>query len=104
MKAWLRAHVEITERLKARPKEALTDLNVELARLTGKALPVTILEEAFSNLTVSVDPIVSTFFKMRDDAFTQGFLGHEKPEIKGLFDLEILNSILAEKNLKTLRY
>ncbi|MBM3253252.1 MAG: ABC transporter substrate-binding protein [Candidatus Omnitrophica bacterium] len=99
VKKWIFAHVKLTNWINENKSEAKKILNEELKRLTGKSLPVNILDEAFSRLEVTYDPIKNSLFTSARWAFEQGFLGEKLPDLSGIYDLTILNEVLKEKGL-----
>lgn len=99
VKRWLVAHVELTQWINANPAEAKRIANAEIARLTGKALAADVLDDAWSRLDVTYDPLASSLFVSADRAFALGFLGKDKPDLSGIYDLSPLNQVLAEKKL-----
>ncbi|HHW15730.1 MAG TPA: ABC transporter substrate-binding protein [Firmicutes bacterium] len=99
VRRFLRAHVALTQRINARPAEARKRVNGELRRLTGQALPGAVLADAFSRLEVTWDPVSASLFQAADQAYVLGFLGKEKPRLAGIYCLEPLNAVLAEKHL-----
>ena len=99
LKKILAAHVELTQRINADPTTAKKTLNSEIARLTGAALSEQVLEDAWGRQTVTYDPISSSLLGSADAAFRAGFLGDTMPNLDKIYDLTILNEVLAEKNL-----
>lgn len=98
VKAWLTAHVEITQWELDNPTEAQSLLNAEIEKLTGKKLPDEVLASAWSRMRPTWDPISSSLLESANAAFAAGFLD-EKPELAGIYDLNLLNEILKLKNL-----
>lgn len=103
VKKWLIAHVELTDWINGHLPEAKTILNQQIQKETGKALPSAVLEEAFSRLQVTYDPLRSTLLKSADSAFEAGFLGRQKPDLSNLYDLTLLNQVLSEKGKKAVQ-
>jgi len=99
-KNFLRAHVELTDWINKNPAEAREILNQQLQKETGKALAPEVLDDAFSRMTVTYDPIRSSLAKTTQEAFEEGFLGAKQPDLSGLCDLTLLNEILREKNAR----
>jgi NitT/TauT family transport system substrate-binding protein len=99
VKRWVATHVELTGWINQHPDEAKRILNHEIERLTGKALPQAVLDQAWSRLSVTYDPIQSSLFTSADWAFDLGFLGDQRPDLGGIYDLTILNEVLEEKGL-----
>lgn len=103
VKRWLFAHVELTHWINANPAEAKRIANAEITRLTGKALAADVLDDAWSRLDVTYDPISSSLFVSADRAFALGFLGKDKPDLSGIYDLSPLNQVLAEKQVPAVK-
>ncbi len=99
---WIRAHVELTEWISAHSAEAKKLLNEQIRRETSKALPSVVLEEAFARMQVTYDPLHSALNTAAQQAFADGFLGRSMPDLSGLYDLTLLNQILAEKKRKAI--
>jgi NitT/TauT family transport system substrate-binding protein len=97
VKNWLRAHVELTEWINAKPTEAKQIVNQQIQKDTGKALPPKVLDESFSRLQATYDPIRSSLLTSAQQAYDAGFLGRERPDLSGLYDLVLLNEVLLEK-------
>lgn len=100
VKKWLSAHVDLTRWINDHPDDAKKIANDEIKRLTGKALAAKVLDEAWQRLEVTYDPIPSSLFASADRAFQLGFLGKDKPDLGGIYDLSLLNQVLAEKGLE----
>ena len=95
--AWLRAHVELTERINADPAAARLQVNAEIKRLTGQWLPSAELEDAWSRLTPSYDPMRSSLVASADAAYRLGFLGDTPPDLSRIYDLTLLNQVLRAR-------
>jgi NitT/TauT family transport system substrate-binding protein len=98
VKAWLRAHVEVTQWELANPDQAKQIANGEIKRLTGQALSQEVVDGAWSRMRVTYDPISTSLIKSADSAYTAGFL-KDKPDLSGIYDLTLLNQVLKEKGL-----
>ncbi len=99
VKNWLGAHVDLTAWIRAHPDEAKKTANAEIARLTGKALDRAVLEDAWQRLEVTYDPVSASLYESADRAFQLGFLGKEKPDLTSIYDLRLLNLVLAARDL-----
>ncbi len=99
VRRWLEAHVELTRRLEADPAAAERAVNAEIARLTGKAFSTAVLDEAWSRMAVTWDPIRESLRQSAEAAFQLGFLGSQAPRLEGLYDLRLLNEVLRSKGL-----
>ncbi len=100
VKNFLRAHVELTEWINKNAAQARQILNQQLQKETGKPLAPEVLDDAFSRLQVTYDPIRASLLKSTQQAFDEGFLGRTKPDLSGLYDLTLLNEVLREKNAR----
>ena len=103
VKKWLAAHVELTDWINGHLPEAKAILNQQIQRETGKALPGAVLDQAFGRLQVTYDPLRSSLMKSASSAFEAGFLGRQMPDLSGLYDLTLLNQVLAEKGKKAVQ-
>jgi len=99
VKKWLAAHVEITQWINQNPEEARTVMGDQIEAISGVSLPKDIIDDAFSRLEITYDPIVSSLFSYAEMAYNASFLGERKPDITGMIDLRLLNSILRERAL-----
>jgi NitT/TauT family transport system substrate-binding protein len=100
VKGFLRAHVELTEWINKNAAQARQVLNQQLQKETGKSLAAEVLDDAFSRMQVTYDPIRSSLLKSTQQAFDEGFLGRNKPDLSGLYDLTLLNEVLREKKAR----
>jgi len=103
VKNWIRANVDLTDWINTHQLEAKKLLNEQILRETGKALPSTVLDEAFSRMQVSYDPLHAALNSAAQQAFEDGFLGRQMPDLSGLYDVSLLNQVLAEKNRKAVQ-
>ena len=77
----------------ANPDDAAQIANQEIEKITGKKLADGVIGPAFKNLTFTDDPIASSVQQSATDAHDVGLLD-SVPDLKGLFDLTILNEVL----------
>jgi len=103
VKAWLAANVDITNWINQHTIESKTLLNQQIQKETGKALSQSVLDEAFSRLLVTYDPLRDTLFKSARDAYAAGFLGKQMPDLSGIYDLTLLNQVLVAKGKKAIQ-
>ena len=96
VRKWIRAHVEITDWINQHPAEAKEVVNSEIKFIAGKALPLKVLDDAFSRTSLTYDPIESSLFKSAQWAYEAGFLGRERPDLSAIYDLSVLNEVLKE--------
>src|ERR1700688_4034087 len=100
VKNFLRVHVDLTEWINKNPAQAKQIMNQQLQKETGKPLAPEVLDDAFSRMAVTYDPIRSALLKSTQQAFDEGFLGGTQPDISGLYDLTLLNEVLREKKAR----
>lgn len=93
---WIRAHVELTDWINHHLAEAKEVVNSEIKKITGKALPLKVLDDAFSRTSLTYDPVKSSLFKSAEWAYEAGFLGKQKPDLSSIYDLSLLNEVLEE--------
>jgi NitT/TauT family transport system substrate-binding protein len=103
VKNFLRAHVELTDWINKNPAEAKQVMNMELQQETGKPLASDVMNDAFSRMAVTYDPIRSSLLKSTQQAFDEGFLGRTPPDLSGLYDLTLLNEVLREKKARQIQ-
>jgi NitT/TauT family transport system substrate-binding protein len=103
VKNWIRAHVELTDWINAHQPEAKKLLNQRIQKETSKALAAAILDEAFARLQITYDPVRSSLLTSARSAFDAGFLGRQMPDLTNMYDLSMLNEVLAEKGRKAIQ-
>jgi len=103
VKKWIRAHVDLTDWINAHLPEAKKALNQQIQVETSKALPPAELDEAFARLQVTYDPLRASLMTAAKSAFDAGFLGRQMPDLSRLYDLTLLNQVLAEKGKKAIQ-
>ncbi|RKN52308.1 sulfate ABC transporter substrate-binding protein, partial [Streptomyces klenkii] len=76
-------------------EEAKSVFNAELARLPGGSeLPAEVLDPAFEHVEFLNDPLAETLSTGAENAVSVGLL--EETDLTGIYDLSILNEVLAE--------
>jgi NitT/TauT family transport system substrate-binding protein len=103
VKDWIRAHIEVTEWIGSHLLEAKKLLNMQIKKETGKPLADALLDDAFGRMTVTYDPLRSSLMTAAKSAFDAGFLGRQMPDLSSLYDLSLLNQVLAEKGKKAIQ-
>jgi NitT/TauT family transport system substrate-binding protein len=99
VKKFLGAHVDTVRFIKSNPAQAKQIANAEIQRITTKALPKRVIDDAFKNVDFTYEPLADTLNVQAGFAFDLGFLGASKPDLSGLYDLTLLNEVLKEKKL-----
>lgn len=96
VKKWLLAHLELTEWVKTHPEEAKILFRNEVKDEVHFTLPKEVLDKAWNNIELTVDPISLSLNKNAREAFRIGFLKGD-PNLKDIYDLRLLNEVLKEK-------
>jgi len=96
---FLQAHVETVEYIQANPQSTKSIVNNEIKLITGKGLSSKELDQAYTNLDITYDPLTSTMIQSADRAYSLGFLGSSQPNLNGIFYLGPLNQVLTSKGL-----
>ncbi|MGO4419147.1 ABC transporter substrate-binding protein [Streptomyces sp. MCAF7] len=99
VEAVLRGSVNTNAYIKANPDKAKADANAALKAETGKALPAEVIDPAWKSIQVTDDPLASTLNTAADHAVAAGLL--EKPDLKGIYDLTLLNKVLKAEGKPT---
>jgi NitT/TauT family transport system substrate-binding protein len=93
VKALLSAQIEADKQITADPAKAKTVVNEQLKKLTGKSLKPETIDRAFSEITVTEDPIAGSLKQSAENAFATGLV--KKADLKGIYDLRILDELLG---------
>ena len=99
VEAVLKASVESNKWINANPDAAKTAANKQLAADSGKALPANVLDPAWSSISFTDDPLASTLNTEAAHAVKAGLL--TKPDLKGIYDLTLLNKVLKAEGEST---
>jgi NitT/TauT family transport system substrate-binding protein len=102
IKKLLEAHVEETLKINNDTKAAATEFNTQLKKITGQEINPAVLDESYSHLEITYDPLKLTLFKSANDAYDLGFIekGKDRPNLSGIYDTTILDEVLTEKGLQ----
>lgn len=92
--ALLRGEVAATNWAEADPAQAKAVVNAALARLTGKGLSTPVLDRAFGDIHLTVDPLVARFPQLAQDQVTAK-VTTTVPNLRGFADLTLLNNVLT---------
>src|SRR3982750_1572674 len=99
VEALLRAHVKSVQFADKDPEAAKQSVNAALDAAGGKSLSPEVLDRAWSELTVTYDPIASALKQSAENGFKAGTTA-EKVDLDGIYDLRPLNGILADQSLE----
>ncbi len=100
--AWLRGHAGVTAWIGTNGQLAKKVLNDELARITGKAIPVAVLEIAWWRMRVTWDPVAGSLKSSAEAAWKAGILP-AMPVLDDIYELRPLNAILRERSLPVVK-
>ena len=103
IKKLLAAHVDETLWINSHKEEAIKAFNVELKKITGQIIPEDQLRGALAKLELTYDPIKLSLFQSANSAFDIGFLGKTRPDLSGIYDLKLLNGVIAERGKETIK-
>ncbi len=97
----LEAHVDETLRINNNKEKAISEFNVQLKKLTGKTIPENVLATAVTKMEFTYDPIKLSLIKDANNAHDLGLIenGKERPNLSNIYDLTILDRVLAERGL-----
>jgi NitT/TauT family transport system substrate-binding protein len=98
---WLQAHVNLTVWEESNPDEAKRLANEEIGRITSQALPLAVLDGAWSRQRVTYDPLSATINASAEAAYAAGYLESE-PDLSGMIELGPLQAVLADLGLPAL--
>ncbi|MGQ4363864.1 aliphatic sulfonate ABC transporter substrate-binding protein [Streptomyces sp. SAS_272] len=93
VEAVLKGSVETNRWIGANPAKAKAAANRQLETDSGKALPADVLDPAWQSIRFTDDPLAATLGAEAAHAVDAGLL--EKPDLEGIYDLTILNKVLA---------
>lgn len=99
---FLAAHVDLTLLINRNKTEAKKIINEQLVRLMGKSLPVAVLDQAFTKVNFTWDPIAQSLTTSAKNAEALGYLprtGVRISDVKDMVDLSILNQLLISRKL-----
>ncbi|NUT54127.1 MAG: ABC transporter substrate-binding protein [Saccharothrix sp.] len=94
VEALLRGHLAATDFAQNNEVEAKQVVNASLKALTGKALGDPVLDRAFDNIELTLDPQAKSFPRLAQDAVTAG-VAKQAANVAGLADFTLLNKVLS---------
>ena len=97
--ALLRGHVAAVELANGDAEAATTAVNAGLEAAGGSPLEAEVLDRAWSELTVTYDPIAPALARSAEDGVAAGTT-EEEVDLAGIYDLRPLNAILGDQDLE----
>ncbi|QIJ61014.1 aliphatic sulfonate ABC transporter substrate-binding protein [Streptomyces sp. JB150] len=99
VEAVLRGAVKSNEWINANPEQAKAAANAALKQESGKALPAEVIDPAWKSIAFLDDPLAATLDTQAAHAVKAGLL--EQPDLKGIYDLTLLNKVLKAEGEAT---
>lgn len=100
VKALIRGELDAINYLASDKAGAEAAANDELKKLTGQSLSQAVIDRAFSEITLTVDPRAGDFVQLTKDQVTAG-IAKTAPDVRGLADLTALNAVLLAEGKPT---
>ena len=94
VKALLRAQLKANEEIAADPAEAKAVINGALKELTGKALKPAVIDRAFGQLTLTLDPLATTLNDIAEHSFATGLV--KEGDLEGIYRLSLLREVTGK--------
>ena len=82
---WIKSHEETVLWINSNPDKSKSMFSDFLLGYMGKSLPSEIIDESFSNLTITDDPIKNSVFTFAERADSLGYLGRSGYNLDGIF-------------------
>lgn len=93
VEALIRGQVEADTQITADPVRARQLVNAQLRELSGKALQPATIARAFSEISVTEDPLASTLRTSAAHGVATGLV--EQADLRGIYDLTLLRTVLG---------
>jgi NitT/TauT family transport system substrate-binding protein len=94
VKALIKAQLAANDEIAADPAKAKTVINDALKALTGKALEPAVIDRAFTQLTLTVDPLAASLKTIADHSFATGLV--KEGDLKGIYRLSLLEAVTGK--------
>ena len=97
---WVKSHEETVSWINSNPDKSKVIFSNFLKKYMGKSLPSKIIDESFSNLVITSDPIKNSVLTFAERADSLGYLGRTGYNLDGIFyqpDLN-LNAMVKQLN------
>ena len=97
---WIESHKETVSWINSNPDKSKIIFSNFLKKYMGKSLPSKIIDESFSNLVITSDPIKNSVLTFAERADSLGYLGRTGYNLDGIFyqpDLN-LNAMVKQLN------
>ena len=88
---WVESHEKTVTWINANPDKSKSLFSSFLIDYMGKSLPTKIIDESFSNITITSDPIKNSVIIFAERADSLGYLGRDGYNLDGIFYNAVLN-------------
>ena len=88
---WVESHEKIVIWVNSNPDKSKSLFSSFLIDYMGKSLPTKIIDESFSNITITSDPIKNSVIIFAERADSLGYLGRDGYNLDGIFYNAVLN-------------
>ncbi|MEA3214945.1 MAG: sulfonate transport system substrate-binding protein [Acidimicrobiia bacterium] len=95
VKRLLEGQVAATDYVNQNQADAQKAANDQIEKLTGKRVGDALISASWKNLTFTVDPVATSLKSNADAAVSLGLLDLGNVDLAGIYDLKILNQVLA---------
>ena len=102
VKQFLEAHVDATDYINNRPKEAKAIINSQIKELMREPLEKDVLERSMDRLTVTYDPNKESIEEIVSLSEEIGYL-RGKTDLTDVFNLSMLNEVLKDRGLENIK-
>jgi len=96
---WVNSHEETVSWINSNPNKSKIIFSDFLKKYMGKSLSLEIIDESFSNLEITSDPIKNSVLTFAERADSLGYLGRTGYNLEGIFYQPDLNSNAMVKQL-----
>lgn len=93
---FLKLHIKATEWINAHPDEAKEAISKHIQKLSKKKMNKKVLDESFSRISATYDPMVKSLNISAQHAYTLGYLGANPDGISQIYDLSLLNELTKD--------
>jgi len=96
---WIKSHEETVSWINTNPDKSKSIFNDFLIDYMGKSLPSKIIDESFSNLIITSDPIKNSVLTFAERADSLGYLGRSGYNLDGIFyDVDLKGNQTVSQN------
>ena len=88
---WVASHEKTVTWINSNPDKSKSLFSSFLIDYMGKSLPTKIIDESFSNITITSDPIKNSVIIFAERADSLGYLGRDGYNLDGIFYNAVLN-------------